>query len=553
MTNPRHLAGLWAVAALAGCGVELGPDLQGTERDACQIRGPELLDLGTFPVGGQKAVAVALQNRSDQVGCWVRPTASEFMEGPVRLVLAPSRIDGFEVPASGRAELVVTARASGVGRARPTLLFETNDPGRPILEVPSEGFVGEASGWLEPTPAEMKFETTEPGCAARSRTLQLRNVGATPLQVTELSIDAGVPESAPVFTLAQAPSVPFALSPGAETILKVAFEPPMVSQYGGRVSIQTRTETASRRLTVPLIGQSQVESLQIDQFQQPGPTEVDVLLVVDTSTSMEPFRESVAANLREFGSQWDQSVAWDARLGLTSTNLAEEGGLLVGPAGALVLDPNREPVEEALPGRFRSLPLEPHAAEPLEAVVTALREYSASGANAGFLREGAVLAVLVLTSSRDASPSSQEFYLNEFLSVKGRRNTNLFSFSAVSGLDAGCRRDDGAAASPSPRLIAMAERTGGVLSSLCTQDWARTLEPPGHTWSPMASRFFLTNQPVISTIQVFVDDQPVPNVEPSSGRTTWNYDFSTNSVQFSPRAVPGLEARIRIEYAAACL
>ena len=66
------------------------------------------------------------------------------------------------------------------------------------------------------------------------------------------------------------------------------------------------------------------------------------------------------------------------------------------------------------------------------------------------------------------------------------------------------------------------------------------------------SRFFLTNQPLIETIEVFVDDALVRTVE-EGGRINWTYDFSTNSINFTPWALPEPGSDIVVRYVAGCL
>jgi hypothetical protein len=187
----------------------------------------------------------------------------------------------------------------------------------------------------------------------------------------------------------------------------------------------------------------------------------------------------------------------------------------------------------------------------LDGAYAALTPPNINGHNSGFLRREAVLSIVVVTDEPEQSARTVQFFQNFFLSIKGFRNTQLFSFSAISGGETGCS-GSGGNASAAPRLVELVEQTGGVSADICTTDWSRTLEDLSRQAFGFKSRFFLTNQPVIQTVEVFVDEERLPDRE-ASGRVNWTYDFSTNSVNFTPLSVPAPGAVVRIEYTAECL
>jgi hypothetical protein len=91
-----------------------------------------------------------------------------------------------------------------------------------------------------------------------------------------------------------------------------------------------------------------------------------------------------------------------------------------------------------------------------------------------------------------------------------------------------------------------------VFQSICTSDWSRALEDLSTTAFGFKSRFFLTNQPVINTIEVYIDGMLLPATSPG-GTVNWSYDYGTNAINFSPFAVPEPGAMIRVEYTVECL
>lgn len=52
------------------------------------------------------------------------------------------------------------------------------------------------------------------------------------------------------------------------------------------------------------------------------------------------------------------------------------------------------------------------------------------------------------------------------------------------------------------RYQSLAERTGGIVSSVCLSDWARSVSKIAPTDFGLPLRFFLSSQPVINTIGV---------------------------------------------------
>jgi hypothetical protein len=188
----------------------------------------------------------------------------------------------------------------------------------------------------------------------------------------------------------------------------------------------------------------------------------------------------------------------------------------------------------------------------LQAAYLALSNPLIFGHNAGFIRPDAVLSVIIVSDEQDYSPGAVDFFVNFFLSIKGFRNTNQFSLSAIVGdAPSGCNGPGGNADDGS-RYIDAATRTLGVIQSICTSDWSRALEDLSTTAFGFKSRFILSNQPVIQSLAVFVDGVRVDG-RTTSGTNNWQYDVSTNSVNFTPFATPEPGANIRVEYAVECL
>ncbi len=198
-----------------------------------------------------------------------------------------------------------------------------------------------------------------------------------------------------------------------------------------------------------------------------------------------------------------------------------------------------------------------------------------TGWNSGFIRPDAYLAIIIVSDdddSRDDTVSDHEvtdpgappvsFYVNFFRSIKGFRNTDLFSLSAIveppwtngemAGPSTSCIGTTDMGEWPGFRYIDAANQTGGAVESICVEDWSQTLQNLGLSVFGYKSRFFLSNAPVQGTIVVKVDGMVVQARAPN-GQVRWTYDPSTNSVNFAPLAIPEPGSQIEITYTAQCL
>ena len=423
--------------------------------------------------------------------------------------------------------------------------FSISNPDTPFNTVDLVGTAAEST--LLIVPNDLFFGTIEIGCSARSKKVTVYNTGATQAEISEIALDS----QDGVFTIRNAPEAPFTIAPGGSFTFDVGFTAPgpNPSDYAGAVELIGTFEDQDVTYIVSLQGSGDIDAVQIDEFQQLGRPEVDILFVVDDSCSMGDEQQALGENFDAF-IQFAEAQALDYHIGVTATERGRTDGRLqpLGqPASNRVVTPQTQPsprqvfLDNANVGTNGGLEV------VLDAAYNALTPPLINGHNAGFLRRDAVLSIIGVTDEPEQSQRSVDFFLNFFLSIKGFRNTQQFSFSAISGGETGC-----SGASAAPRLVELANRSGGVEESICSQDFARTLEELAQIAFGFKSRFFLTNQPVIQTIEVLIDDERLPATEPS-GQVNWTYDFSTNSVNFLPLSVPGAGSDVRIEYTAECL
>lgn len=273
---------------------------------------------------------------------------------------------------------------------------------------------------------------------------------------------------------------------------------------------------------------------------------MDVLWVVDNSGSMGDEQQALAANFDEF-IRFFVGLELDFHMSIVTTDLE---------------DPSMQ-------GRFQGTPTVLNAATPdlintfktnvnvgdtgsgvergLEAARLALSEPLLSGYNTGFLRDDAFLAIIFVSDENDGGSEadaplqdSVSTYVTFFQNLKGAENVNL---SVIIGdVPNGC--DNGSNnAKAGYRYEEAANAVGGLIESICAEDFGPVLAELGEFIGGLVTAFPLTYTPIPDTVEVRLDGVIFP-----PGPTTWEYKQPQNVVQFAPDAIPPECTEVKISY-----
>jgi len=181
---------------------------------------------------------------------------------------------------------------------------------------------------------------------------------------------------------------------------------------------------------------------------------------------------------------------------------------------------------------------------------------SASGHNAGFVRENALLAVIYLSDEEDHSPGAVSDHVNTLLSVKGYRSDQVVAYAIAGDVPGGCTQAESA-----DRYFAATLALNGAFFSICDPDWATNLSAIAWGIGDRLTNFELTREPEISTVVVLVTRPDgsvyeVPRYDPTGTPPEyngWSIDPDTNVVTFFGNGVPESNERIEVSYNAKCL
>jgi hypothetical protein len=294
---------------------------------------------------------------------------------------------------------------------------------------------------------------------------------------------------------------------------------------------------------------------QVDTFKQRAAAQVDIMWVVDNSATMQGEQDNLAANFDSFIAFIDESQI-DYHIGVISSDMDDATH-----SGALLGDPTIITRDLGDPAAAFSANIKVGISgggneQGLLAAHEALSNADLlAGANAGFLREEASLAVVFVSDEDDFSPGGVEYYGRFFTALKGVGNEGKIKIGAIVGPDSEAGEqvceDGGFYASAGTRYLELVTMLGGTSASICTDDFSTTLQQLGLTVAGLSRRFELSRIPDPGGIVVRVDD---PNdgegfVQiPQDSESGWRLSLEEKAIYFDGDYVPPPQADIEVEY-----
>lgn len=306
-------------------------------------------------------------------------------------------------------------------------------------------------------------------------------------------------------------------------------------------------------------------------------TKVDILWVVDNSGSMQPLQDNMTANFNSFMNQF-VTKGYDFHLAVTSSDAYRaEPFFQNNPTLSKFRDGNgstHSGVFMITPGTPNLIPTFVNNASlgmtgsGDERVFSSFKSTLSNSLNSGFLRADSFMGLIILSDEDDFSnPTRPENtftggdhnygqagletvdsyvnYLDTLTNTTGA--LRRYSVSAITVMDEACRAQH-AQNAPSTivgtRYIDMANKTDGILGSVCDASYATALQQIQEHIMELSTQFYLNAKPVESSIVVTVNGHTVPN-NPTNG---WSYNPAANSVLFHGSAVPASGATVGVQF-----
>lgn len=291
-----------------------------------------------------------------------------------------------------------------------------------------------------------------------------------------------------------------------------------------------------------------IDATQVDLLKQADGI-VDILWVIDDSGSMANQRKTLVGNFDSF-LQALLMLNVDFQMAVTTTTIAD-GGRIRGQTKIIKnTTPDPRQVFEANTTFPMSRTRWEQGLRMAQFAVTGAN-VAPGGANQGFLRPNAALAIIVVTDEDDSSFGNTDYYARAFKAAKGKGNENLVTFSTIAGTTPnGCTPPGeesfyGSLADPAFRYTSVSTKTGGVVGSICDASFENTLLQIASALNTLRRVFPLSLKPVTGTLSVRVNGMLIAE-NPVTG---WQYRADTNSIVFLGTYVPPPGATVRLEYA----
>ena len=400
---------------------------------------------------------------------------------------------------------------------------------------------------VEVVPSELDFGVVTLGCNSPERCVTVYNLGSQSHTVEDIYLEDPVDAN---FQIRSAPSLPYTMIAGGDFQVCLRYTPQDLLVHRNALYVVVDGD----EVIVPVFGRGTDISDQTDVFHQQDQVRADVLFVVDCSGSMGDNQENLVANFNAFiASALTMDV--DFHLGVVATETENQPGLTGTPPrqvdpGVLVqagsrpkiITNNTPDLEAAFTDNARLGDDCSNHEAGLEGAWMTLSEplVSDPAANAGFLREDAKLYIIIVSDEPDQSNGSTDFYVDFFKSIKGYRNTEMMSISAI------CTSCD------SDRYWDVTVRTGGICEPIDAVDWATSLASMGIDAFSAIREFPLSRPADPATISATVDGTSVPQASSVGGADGWTHYADTNTVFFGDDVVPDRGQRIEISYTAVC-
>lgn len=278
---------------------------------------------------------------------------------------------------------------------------------------------------------------------------------------------------------------------------------------------------------------------------------VDIVLMVDNSSSMDIYQNKLANQVPEMLSALDQ-VGMDYQIVVVTTDMRStgNGGKFVGTPR--VLTNGSANLAAALTARVKQGTGGSDLERGLLSIKTALSPAYLNSAGRGFLRNDALLAVIALSNEDDRSDGDLQDYKTFFEQLKPNMKTAfgdtrswMVNFIGVPSLQSSCSTSlDGAYKEAGLRWIELANYTGGVVEPICDSSLAQSVVNIRQRIVQVLTDFHLGRAPQPATLAVKING----NVVPESKENGWEYIADGYIIRFHGNAVPAATDKIAVDY-----
>jgi hypothetical protein len=288
-----------------------------------------------------------------------------------------------------------------------------------------------------------------------------------------------------------------------------------------------------------------------DSSQEFGATvtynnKVDIVLMVDNSSSMVQYQNKFANEVPQMIASLN-SMGLDYHIAVVTSDMrsAGNGGRFIGSPRYLTSGSSN--LVQTLQSRVNVGQNGSDLERGLESLKAVMQPAYLQGEGAGFFRDDALLAMIVLTNEDDYSAESTNSFIDYFDTLKppfkGTTKAWTMNFIGVVSIGGECSttadfKEAGL------RYMALSDYTGGIKESVCKSSLATAVSNVRARIVEILSEYYLDRTPNLATIQVRING----NLIPQNATNGWSYSSARNSIRFHGSALPGANDRVNVDY-----
>jgi hypothetical protein len=279
-------------------------------------------------------------------------------------------------------------------------------------------------------------------------------------------------------------------------------------------------------------------------------TQVDVLWVIDTSSSMDVHQNLLAKQVGIFVDGLN-ATQLDYQMAVTTMDMSASGerGKFIGTPS--IINSQTPNLTSVLGQRLQVGGNGSQLERGLQGMQSALSSPLSTGLNKGFLRPNSLLVVIFLSDEDDQSaPADYGKFLDQIRPplASGERSW-VAHFMGVIPNDPSCLTSQWHYSSPGLAYIALAKESDGVSQSICSADFVGALTNVKARVLEYVTEYKLDKAPLTTSIKVYVDGLLVPQNDTNG----WSYYQIGNSIRFHGTAVPKPGSLIDVKFTPAQL
>jgi hypothetical protein len=269
---------------------------------------------------------------------------------------------------------------------------------------------------------------------------------------------------------------------------------------------------------------------------------VDLLFMIDNSSSMLQYQKKLERQIPYLLESLNAKEL-DYRIASVSSDMRRSGsgGRLLGQPSFLT------PQTEGLEALLRARLVLGQTGSDIESGLASIWGALETPLGKSFLRQDALLSIIVLTNEDDYSPHPVSHYQDFLDSVKsevpGFDQGWILNFIGVTDIQGSCRTT-GDFKEAGLRYIELADISGGIKTSICEADLVEAVSILEKKIVQILSDYKLDQIPRFETIEVYINEMLVPHHEVHG----WFYVESQNLIRFNGDFLPKASDRIRVEY-----